>query len=266
MNIIAIDIGNSNITVGLFLDGREDFIESVSGDSTAKVTRVLKSAWAKVPFVKRAKVKKRDGVFVASSVKLAWTRQVRRIVKEQLGEKILVIGTEVPLPMELAVDEPGEVGTDRIVSASAAYAVAENAVVVADFGTAVTIDMVDNNGVFLGGVIFPGFEAASGALKANTARLPKVKVKKPGKPFGTNTRDAINCGLYYSAVGALEDVVRRFAEQLRSWPQTLITGGGAEVIKDDCEFVDAFVPHLVVKGIVLAYQKYLEEHSSGTNG
>ncbi|MEJ2703120.1 MAG: type III pantothenate kinase, partial [Sedimentisphaerales bacterium] len=141
---------------------------------------------------------------------------------------------------------------------AAAFAVVEDAVVVADFGTAVTIDLVDQNGVFLGGVICPGFEISAKALRDNTAQLPNVKVVKPAAPYGKNTADAINCGLYYSIVGALEEIIRRYAEELGQWPQTIITGSGAKTIVSDCEFIDNYVPNLVVKGIVLAYQKHLE--------
>jgi type III pantothenate kinase len=153
------------------------------------------------------------------------------------------------------------VGTDRFVAAAAAYAVVGGAVVVADFGTAVTIDLVDQNGVFQGGVIYPGFGTAAKALKDSTAQLPQVRVTRPTKSLGKNTADAINCGLYYGCIGALEEIVRRYAEDLGQWPQTVITGSGAETIKDDCPFVDNVVPNLVVKGIVLAYQKFIEAKS-----
>jgi type III pantothenate kinase len=161
--------------------------------------------------------------------------------------------------MTLCVDEPDKVGTDRVVSAAAAYDVIEDAVVVADFGTAVTIDLVDEKGIFLGGVICPGFEISAKALKENTAQLPKTKITRPKAPFGKNTAEAINCGLYYSAIGMLEEVVRRYAEKIGRWPQTIITGSAAKTIKDDCNFIDSFVPNLVVKGIVLAYKKYIAE-------
>jgi len=137
--------------------------------------------------------------------------------------------------------------------------VVEGAVVVADFGTAVTIDLVDDNGVFRGGVICPGFEISAKSLKDSTAQLPGVKVTRPAGPYGKNTADAINCGLYYSAVGALEEIIRRYAEEIGKWPQTVITGSAAKVIAEDCGFVDSFVPNLVVKGIVLAYKKFVEE-------
>jgi type III pantothenate kinase len=259
MNIIAIDIGNTNIHIGLFFDGEEKSIESIAGKSQARLAQCLKCAWEQIPVLESSKEGKRDGAIVVSSVKPAWTKIVRQVAANSLGENILVIGEDIPLPMTCWVDEPDKVGTDRVVSAAAAYAVAQDAVVVADFGTAVTIDLVDANGIFKGGVICPGFEISAKALKENTAQLPNIKVTRPKAPYGKNTTDAINCGLYYSIVGALQEVIRRYAEEIGKWPQTVITGAGAKVIAGDCDFIDNYVPNLVLKGIVLAYQKYIEE-------
>ncbi len=261
MNIIAVDIGNTNINIGFFLDGEEQFIRSFSGQGREELTDCLKTAWGKVPVAKSSKEKKRDGVVVISSVKSTWTELITNIVKDALGERVYIIGKDIPLPMPCWVDEPDKVGTDRVVAAAAAYDVVEDAVVIADFGTAVTIDLVDKNGIFQGGIICPGFEISAQALKENTAQLPNIKVTRPSAPYGKNTADAINCGLYYSIIGALEEVIRRYAEQIGRWPQTVITGSGASTIKDDCEFIDNYVPNLVVKGIVLAYQKYIEQKS-----
>jgi type III pantothenate kinase len=258
MNIIAVDIGNTNIAIGLFLEGREESITSIPGPSSVELTSCLETAWQKIPLVEGSKENKHDGVIVVSSVKPIWTEVIRQIVKDRLDEEIHIIGKDIPLPMQLWVDEPEKVGTDRVVSAAAAYDVVEDAVVVADFGTAVTIDLVDQNGVFLGGVICPGFEISAKALKDYTAQLPNIKVTRPDAPYGKNTTDAINCGLYYSIIGALQEIIRRYAEELGRWPQTIITGSGAKTIQTDCDFVDNYVPNLVVKGIVLAYQKHIE--------
>jgi type III pantothenate kinase len=259
MNIIAVDIGNTNITIGLYLGNEEQFIKSIPGQSRKELTSCLASAWKKIPVIKSSREKKRNGVIVVSSVKPAWTKLVRQIVKDNFGEKIFIIGKDIPLPMTLWVDEPDKVGADRIVAAAAAYAVVEDAVAVADFGTAVTIDLVDDKGIFLGGVILPGFEISTKALNENTAQLPKIKVTRPKMPFGKNTTEAINCGLYYSAVATLQEVIRHYAEKIGKWPHTVLTGSAAETIKDDCEFIDSYVPNLVVKGIVLAYRKYAKE-------
>ncbi|MBN2268961.1 MAG: type III pantothenate kinase, partial [Sedimentisphaerales bacterium] len=160
------------------------------------------------------------------------------------------------------VDEPEKVGTDRVVSAAAAYEVVGDAVIIVDCGTAVTIDLVDANGIFKGGVICPGFEISAKALKENTAQLPNIKVVKPKGPYGRNTADAINCGLYYSILGALQEIIRRYAEELGKWPQTVITGSAANVIAGDCSFIDNYVPHLVVKGIVLAYKRHIKQEAA----
>ena len=265
MNIIAIDIGNTNINIGLFLDGEEQFIKSFTGRPREELVDCLVSAWDKIPVAESSKEKKHDGVIVVSSVEPAWTELITGIVKETLGEKIHIIGKDIPLPITCWVDEPHKVGTDRVVAAAAAYSVVKDAVVVADLGTAVTIDLVDQNGIFLGGVICPGFEISAKALNENTAQLPHIKVTRPEAPFGKNTSEAINCGLYYSIIGALEEIIRRYAEKIGKWPHTIITGSGAKLIKDDCEFIDNYVPNLVVKGIALAYQKYIEEKASSSD-
>jgi len=261
MNIVAIDIGNTNIAIGLFLDGKEEFIRTIPGRSEDDLRKCLADAWQRVPVLETSMEGKHFGAIVVCSVKPVWTDLVRRIVEEDLNEKIQVIGDSIPLPISVWLDEPAKVGSDRVVAAAAAYAVVEDAVVVADFGTAVTIDLVDEHGVFQGGVIVPGFEISAQALKDYTAQLPKVTVHRPDAPYGKNTADAINCGLYYSIIGAMEEIIRRYAEQIGRWPQTIITGSGAEIIRDDCPFVDNYVPHLVVKGVVLAYMKYVEEKS-----
>ena len=259
MNLIAVDIGNTNTTIALFLQGREKFIKSIPSRARTELIDCFKSLWSKIPVAKSSKEKKRDGVIVVSSVSPQQTDFIRQLIKQTLAEKVLLIGKSIPLPMDLSVDEPEKVGIDRIIAAAAAYAVVEDAVVVADFGTAVTIDLVDERGIFLGGVICPGFEISAKALKENTAQLPKINVTKPKSPYGKTTKQAINCGLYYSAVGTLEEIIRRYAEKIGKWPQTVITGAAAKIIKDDCQFIDSYVPNLVVKGIALAYRKYLEQ-------
>ncbi len=258
MNIIAIDIGNTNLHLGLFIQDEQVSIESVPGEDAAKIKAALSAAWDQCPVLYSSAEEKRDAVVVVSSVHPERTEQFRQLVRDLLDERIYLIGEDINLPIAAWVDAPEEVGTDRLISAAAAYAVAENAVIIADFGTAVTIDIVDEKGVFQGGVILPGFDLCAQSLNDHTAKLPKVAVSRPAEPWGKNTQDAINAGLYYGAVGALQEIVQRYSEKLGSWPQTVITGSGAKVIYQDCEFIDSYVPHMVIKGIVLAYREHLE--------
>jgi type III pantothenate kinase len=259
MNLIAIDIGNTNLHLGLFIHDEQVSIESVPGEDTAKIKAALSAAWDQCPVLSSSAEEKRDAVVVVSSVQPERTERFRRLVQDTVDERIYLIGEDINLPIAAWVDAPEQVGTDRLIAAAAAYSVAENAVIIADFGTAVTIDMVDAKGVFQGGVIFPGFDIAALSLQNHTAKLPKVAVSRPAEPWGKNTQDAINCGLYYSAVGALQEIMQRYAEKMGCWPQTVITGSGAKVIYQDCEFIDSYVPHMVIKGIVLAYRKHIEE-------
>ena len=261
MNLIAVDIGNSSVKVAFYRDDEEKFLKTLPGDDTLEkhLKEVLIEAWDQIPLVKQAKKPTKDAMIVVSSVHPERTQILEEIVADELNEKIRLIGREIPLPMETSVDDPLEVGTDRLIAAAAAFAVVEDAVVVADFGTAVTIDLVDESGVFVGGTISPGFALAAKSLADGTAKLPQIIMDKPVSPNGANTVEAIRSGLYYSAIGLLETICRKFAEQIGHWPQVILTGGGAKLIKDDCEFVDSYVPNLAVRGIVVAYKKYLFE-------
>jgi type III pantothenate kinase len=264
MNLIAIDIGNTTIKVAFYLDDEEKLLKSVdgkSGDVESQLADILTECWDRAPLVASAKEPVKECVLVAGSVKPEWTERVREVVQDELGQKLLVIGQDVPLPMETAVDDALQVGTDRLCAAAAAYAVIEGAVVVADFGTAVTIDLVDEDGVFVGGTITPGFDLSLTAMNTGTARLPQVEMQKPQQVYGANTEEAMRAGVYWSAVGLLETLCRKYAEQIGSWPQVILTGGAAKVIKDDCEFIDSWVSDLALRGIIITYKKYIFEHA-----
>lgn len=261
MNIIAVDIGNSTIKAGLFLDGEQIPTRIIANGDRDKLAEVMKELWMMIPVAPRSTEGKRDGVIVVCSVKPAWTNLLCQVCEQELGEKPLEIGIdkEVPLPIKLCVEYPANVGVDRVVAAAAAYFVVESAVIVADIGTAITIDLVDSDGDFMGGIIAPGFAVSAKALKDNTAMLPEVQITAPLNPVGGNTQEAVNNGIYYSVVGLLETVSRKYAEQLGQWPQMVVTGSGASILKQDCSFVDSWVDELVIKGIVLTYKFYLDK-------
>ena len=264
MNLIAIDIGNTTIKTAFYLNDEEKLLKTVdgnSGDIESQLADILTECWDQAPLVKSAKEPVKECVLVAGSVKPEWTDLVRGVVQDELGQTLLVIGKDVPLPMETAVDDALAVGTDRLCAAAAAYAVVEGAVVVADFGTAVTIDLVDEDGVFVGGMITPGFDLSLAAMNTGTARLPKVDMQRPQSVYGANTQEAMRAGVYWSAVGLLETVCRKYAEQIGSWPQVILTGGAAKIIKEDCEFVDSWVSDLALRGIIIAYKKDIYEQA-----
>jgi len=262
MNLIALDIGNTNIKGAFFLDDTEQQITHLAandGETEGRLSQWLADCWEQVPQVRSAAEPAKDGAIVVSSVNPDWTERVRKICTDTLDEKIKVIGKDIPLPIETSVDNPFAVGTDRLVTAAAAYAVIEDAVVVADFGTAVTIDLVDESGVFVGGTISPGFEMSLRAMHRDTAKLPQITMQKPVSVYGASTEEAIRAGLYWSAIGLLETLCRKYAEEIGHWPHVILTGGSAALFKDDCDFVDSYVPDLAVRGIVIAYKKSIFE-------
>ena len=138
----------------------------------------------------------------------------------------------------------------------------EDAVVVADFGTATTIDCVDHYGIFLGGAILPGLDVAARSLNEHTVALPRIKPEIPTGAYGTNTVAAIQHGIYYGAIGALRGIVEQYATQLGRWPQVILTGGFGKLISEKCDFVDSYVPNLCLDGIFLAYRKWRDRQEN----
>ncbi len=171
-----------------------------------------------------------------------------------------VVGRDLPLPIETTLKNPQAVGTDRLCAAVAAYDRLGAACAVADFGTAVTIDCVDDGGVFQGGAIFPGLHLSATALHEHTAQLPHVTVEAPTWAFGADMREAILAGLFASARGALQMLIEAYATALNHWPLVVATGGDAAAVVGELEessLVQAIVPDLVLRGVAMAYYNAL---------
>ena len=253
MDLIAVDIGNTNITLGLFTHDDLKRTERTPAGDTEKLAQnitLLREMCGPQPLGARTVP------VVASSVNPTALGIVERTVADLLDQNILLAGRDVPLDIKLAVENPKAIGTDRLLNAAAAYDMINGPLVVADFGTAITIDCVSAQGIFLGGAILPGLNASAAALARDTAALPQVAMEIPPTNYGTNTESAIQAGIYYGAIGALRELVERFANQLGQWPHVILTGGNAELIAKECNFADSVVPNLCLTGLYLAYVKF----------
>lgn len=197
-----------------------------------------------------------DAPTVVASVVPAALDRLRRLVAGVDAAPVLAVGQEVELPIELAVEHPERVGVDRVCCAAGAYARTSTACVVADFGTALTVDVVADDGVFMGGTILPGLQLSAQALAEHTAQLPLVEVGQPEQVCGTDTVGAIRAGIFFGMVGALREIVERFATQMGKWPTLIATGGDAQAIASAGSFVDVVAPDLIFDGIVFAYARY----------
>ncbi|KPK77083.1 MAG: hypothetical protein AMJ79_04375 [Phycisphaerae bacterium SM23_30] len=259
MDLIAADIGNSGIALAVFINNklqRAERRDAADPQGLVELIRSLREMCGPQPLGARTVP------VVASSVNPPVLENLSQAVEEVLDQNILLIGRDVPLTMRLAIENPETVGTDRLLTASAAYDVIEDAVVVADFGTATTIDCVDHYGIFLGGAILPGLDVAALSLNEHTVGLPRIKPEIPAGAYGTNTKAAIQHGIYYGAIGALRGIVEQYATQLGRWPQVVLTGGYSKLIKEKCDFVDSWVPNLCLDGIFLAYRKWRQSREA----
>ena len=246
--LLAIDVGNTRVGMGVWdSDGIHD-VRRVAVTDPGTCQTALQETWD-------ATRAGQSRAVVMGSVAPQQARQLRPLIEQVCGAQPLLVRDDLPLPMKLRVDQPAEVGVDRVCSAAAAYDRVREACAVASFGTAITIDCVSPDGLFLGGAILPGLEMSCAALHERTAQLPRVQPGRPTGPFGRNTHDAIVNGVSYAAVGALREIVERYATELGRWPYLVITGGNAPIIRELADFVDAVVPDLCLMGIALAYRK-----------
>lgn len=185
--------------------------------------------------------------------------ELRERAGQALNRPALVVGESIPLPMDVSVVDPRAVGRDRVCAAAAVYEKLERGCIVVDFGTAITVDLVDDDGVFLGGAILPGVQLQFRSLHEHTAQLPLAATDLPILPYGRDTTQALQTGVLRGVAGAVRNIVEGYATHLNRWPQVVATGGDVVLMAPICDFLDTTVQHLVLQGTGLAYSKFLDE-------
>jgi len=247
MKLLAVNVGNSRVGFGIFQDGLLTQLEYHRiGQDKTKLTEAAQ-VWGELTI-------DQAGPAVLASVNPPIAELVRKALIEDVGMEVLSIGQDVPLPMKVDLPAPEKVGVDRILNAAAAYERIKGPLAVVDAGTAITVDYVSAEGVFLGGAILPGFRLSTRILHEGTALLPQVEVVKPECSYGRDTQQAISAGIFFGALGAIRELIERYASDLGSWPTTIITGGDGQLIRTECDFIQAYVPELTLLGIELAYR------------
>ncbi len=262
MDLIAIDIGNSSLTVGVFAGGELKESASITKEVIANSLPEILIKYREI--CGPQKFGARTVPIVVSSVNIDNLAAVEKVTVDIFNQDIRLAGRDFSVDMPVGIEDSSTLGSDRLLTALAAFQVVGKAVVIADFGTATTIDLVNDSGIFLGGVIFPGLDLASHCLDEHTSALPYVKPGVPLEPqaYGTNTEKAIQNGVYYSTIGALRELVERYATELGYWPQVVATGGYANMISQKSEIIENVVPGLCLNGLFLAYSGWRSHQES----
>jgi type III pantothenate kinase len=251
--LLAIDVGNTHITVGLFRD------------------KVLKHTWRLnthrhytadefgIHFLNLLATKNLDasvlvGVCIASVVP-SLDEPLKAMCRTYLRQSPLVVGPGTRLGIKNLYKNPEEVGADRLVNAVAVHALYRKPVIVVDFGTATTLDCISAKGDYLGGAICPGLELAGEWLATHTAKLPRVAFQTaPTKAIGKTTKESLQSGLFWGYIALVEGLLQRLTREMNGSPVVVITGGLSSLIGPHIKAVKRIAPDLTLEGLRLIWE------------
>jgi len=257
-NVLAISVGNSRTQIGLFKDGQLTEVDRRSNDEQPAVVESIVSRWGELSDTPRASI-------VIASVNERFSEQIRSAVEDQLSTGVYVIGDDLPVPIGRQLDPETITGVDRLLNAAAAFDAIQQACVVVDAGTAVTVDFVDGEGTFHGGAIAPGAQMQLNALHERTTALPELKFITPDKEaFGKSTGQAMLQGVFHGIRGMVRLLTEQYAERYGAYPQVIATGGDAQTLFADDELIDRIVDDLTLKGIAVAVRYALNVDSESS--
>ncbi len=249
MTVLAVDIGNTTITLGLVDESRcLGIIRTPSGGDPEAVGEAFSREVEQL----RAAYGEIKGAIVASVVP-ALTPVVERALSDSIGIKPLRLTHDTPLPVRNGYGSPREVGLDRLANAVGGVVVCGAPVIVVDAGTAVTLDVVSGEGVFLGGAILPGAELWTKALNDFTAALPRVTVAAPGRTIGTSTVENIQSGIVNGLAGAIDRLVEEARVEMGGAATVVLTGGAAPLLIGRCRTVERTAEALTLLGLARIY-------------
>lgn len=251
--LLAADVGNTNVTLGLFEGERLTAVSRLVTDPH-RTPEAYGRDFVQVLREQKVLPEELEAVVIASVVP-AVTESLAAGVEQQRGKKPFLVDRNVKTGIVIKTDAPEKVGPDRIVNAAAAWARYGGPVLVIDFGTATTYDYVTADGEFLGGVIAPGMKICAEALWEKTAVLPQVALQKPERVLGRNTVSSMQSGVFYGYLGQVEYLVRRLRQELGADLKTIATGGLSVLFRDSTDAIDLFDEHLTLHGLRYLYEQ-----------
>jgi type III pantothenate kinase len=251
--LIAFDIGNTTVAVGVFAGPRlvrHWKIHSDRDKTADEYGAVL------LNFLQFGGLKPEDlTAAIISSVVPPLTPVFQGLCRTLLDVRPLIVGPGLKTGMPILYEAPLEVGADRVVAAVAAFEKHGGPVVVVDFGTATTFDAVSARGEYLGGAIAPGVQISAEALYLKTAKLPRIEVRKPAGVIGKTTVASMQAGLYFGYIGLTAAIIDEMKKELGGSVRVVATGGFGEQIAAEVPAIDVYEPHLVLEGLRIIYER-----------
>lgn len=254
--ILLIDVGNTNVTIGLCKDGQitASWRMTTNRELTSdEIGMTLRNYFA----LGNVDISDIRGSII-SSVVPPIMYSLTHAVRKYIGIEPLIVSSKSKMDLILKYDNPKEIGADRLVNAVGALQKYEPPFIIIDFGTATTFCAVSDKREYLGGVILPGIKISLNALVEKTAKLPKIEIAKPDKVIGTNTVESMQSGMYYGYAGSVDNIVNQMKKELGN-ACVIATGGLARMISKESKTIDITDSNLTLEGLMAIYANETKE-------
>ncbi len=242
--LLAVDIGNTNISFGIF-----------KGLVLKKTFDIPTKQYSRNKLLKKI-ISLKGADTLISSVVPGITRVIAKELAGITGKRPYIIGKDIKVPVKNLYRKANQAGQDRLVNAYAAVKLYGAPLIVVDFGTAITFDVISKSGSYAGGMILPGLGLSIKALKNGTALLPEIKIGRPKALIGRDTKSSILSGIVYGFAGLTEQLNYKLKKNLGSRAKVIATGGNARLIRSYCNNIDRLDNTLTLKGINLIYKNF----------
>lgn len=251
--ILAIDIGNTNIVIGCCDDEKIYFVERLSTDP-GKTELEYAISFKNVLELYHIDPKEIDGGIISSVVPPV-TNIVRASAEKVLGKQVKIVGPGVKTGLNIMMDNPAQLGSDRVVNAVAAINEYPVPLIIIDMGTATTFCVIDQKKNYVGGAILPGVRVSLDALAARASQLSKISIEAPKKTIGKNTIDCMKSGIIHGNAACIDGMITRIEKELGEKATVLATGGLSKKIVPYCDQKIIVDDELLLKGLRLIYNK-----------
>jgi type III pantothenate kinase len=251
--LLALDAGNSNITIGAFEGGQlisQWRLRTVHEQTSDEWGILLRNLFSPAGL----DIEKVDGIIVCSVVPPI-DSTLAAMTKRYFNREAMFVGPRTELGLAIRYDNPNEVGADRLVNGVAGFYKYGGPCVIVDFGTTINFDVISRDAEYLGGAIAVGIGIAIDALFSRTARLPLVEFRPPKDVVGTNTVASMQSGLYFGAIGMIDGILERIIDKLGPETKAVATGGQAQMIVSGSRYLKVVDEHLTLEGLAMIWER-----------